>query len=173
MPVRAEAEVPGPAQSRTSLDAGLPSLRAFFTRRVHANDVDDMVQDVALRLHACGRRDAVQDGRAYLFQVARSVMTDRARRDATRLRGKHEPLTMADHPVEEISPARVLEAREQLALVLEAMHSLPERTRQVFVLHRFEMVSHAAIAAQLGISISSVEKHVMNAIKLLVAKLAA
>ena len=94
-------------------------------------------------------------------------------RDATRLRSRHEPLTPADHPVEERSPARVLEAKEQLALVLHALEGLPERTRHVLILHRFDHQSHAAIAAQLGISVSAVEKHVMNAMKLLAAKLAA
>ena len=165
----AEAAAPG----RADLHVGLPSLRAFFARRVHANDVDDMVQDVALRLHVCARRDAIDDGRAYMFRVAHSVITDRARRDATRQRRRHEPLTGAHHPVEELSPARVLEGREQLAMVRDTLAAMPERTRHVFLLHRFERVSHAAIAARFGISVSAVEKHVMKAMKLLAARLAA
>ena len=170
---QAKIAVPHRVGVRASLHLGLPTLRAFFASRVHANDVDDMVQDVALRLQVCAREDVVDNGRAYLFQVARSVMTDRARRDATRLRSQHEALTEAHHPVEEICPARVLEGKEQLALVLEALERLPERTRRVFILHRFERESHAGIAGRLGISVSAVEKHVMKAMKLLVAKLAA
>ena len=164
-------EQDGPA-ARLDPYACLHSLRTYFARRVAANDVDDMVQEVALRLQACGSRAEVDNGRAYLFQVARSVMIDRARRDACRQRHQHERLTEAHHPIEELSPARVLEAKEQLAQVLHALDHLPERTRQVFLLHRFDRVSHSGIADIVGVSVSSVEKHVMKATKFLLAELA-
>ena len=42
---------------------------------------------------------------------------------------------------------------------------LPERTRVVFLLHRFEELKYAEIARRLEISVSSVEKHMMEAMR--------
>jgi len=41
---------------------------------------------------------------------------------------------------------------------------LPRRTREVFLLHRLEGLAYKEIAAQLGISIRTVEWHVAEAI---------
>ncbi|MGH7104765.1 MAG: sigma factor-like helix-turn-helix DNA-binding protein, partial [Acetobacteraceae bacterium] len=40
---------------------------------------------------------------------------------------------------------------------------LGPRTRKIFILHRLEGRTHAEIAAQHGISISAVEKHIARA----------
>jgi RNA polymerase sigma-70 factor (ECF subfamily) len=63
--------------------------------------------------------------------------------------------------------------REALERVVEAIAGLPPRTREVFVLHRFEEITGARIAEQLGISESAVEKHIMKALKALHRRLSA
>ncbi|WP_279330720.1 RNA polymerase sigma factor [Sphingomonas oleivorans] len=146
-------------------------MRSFFAKRVCSHDVEDMVQEVALRMQVRRARGAIENVEAYLFQVAQSVLTDRGRRDQVRHRSRHEPLEEAHHPHEEISPARVLEGREQLAIVIAALEELPDRTRQAFVLHRFQEMSYAGIARHMGVSVSAVEKHIMKAIKHLAARL--
>ena len=50
-------------------------------------------------------------------------------------------------------------------MLLAAMEDLPARTREAFVLHRFEEMQYAAIAGHMGISVSAVEKHIMRAIR--------
>ena len=72
---------------------------------------------------------------------------------------------------EESSPERILLGRERLTKATEIMHGMPPRTREVFLLHRFEEMTYPAIAHALGISVSAVEKHIMIALKLLVADL--
>lgn len=153
---------------RAGLIDGLPMVRAFIARQVPPGDVDDVLQDVALRLQLCASRDPIDNGGGYLFQVARSVVFDRRRRDATRLRARHETLSDQHHPADPLSPARVAEGREQLARAMAALQALPERTRQIFMLHRFERMRYAEIAAQLNISVSAVEKHIMKAVRQLV-----
>ena len=52
-----------------------------------------------------------------------------------------------------------------MELLQRALLELPERTRAIFVLQRFEGLKYKEIADRLGISASSVEKHMMSAIK--------
>jgi RNA polymerase sigma-70 factor (ECF subfamily) len=45
-----------------------------------------------------------------------------------------------------------------------ALRQLPERTRDVFMLRRFEGLKHAEIARLYGISVRAVEKHFAKAL---------
>lgn len=159
-------------QQRADLLDKVPSLRPFFSNRVRPDDIDDMLQDVALRVHVCRREDEVENGRAYLFQVARSVITDQRRRSASRRRDRHEPLARDHEPVEERCPERILLGKQRLAEVMRLIQEQPERTRDIFRLHRIEHVSCVEIAGRLGISVSAVEKHVMRAARHLATHLA-
>ena len=164
------AEVPLDRRPASEVVQYLGGLRAFFVKRVAPCDVDDMVQEVVLRMQARRGETGIGNFEGYLFQVAHSVLTDRGRRDQARQRSRHGPLEEPDHPIEEISPARVLEGKQQLALLIMAMKELPDRTRQIFVLHRFEEMSYGGIARHMGISVSAVEKHIMKAIRHLTAR---
>lgn len=147
----------------------LPAVRRFVAKRADAAEIDDLVQEVALRMHLREGDVPVANLEGYVFQVARSVLTDHARRGQTRARANHVPLEEFHHPVEVRSPERVLVSRERLRQLVTAVGTLPERTRQAFVLHRFEEMSYAAIARHMGISVSAVEKHIMKAIRILTA----
>ncbi|MDE5759999.1 MAG: RNA polymerase sigma-70 factor, partial [Bacteroides sp.] len=52
-------------------------------------------------------------------------------------------------------------------LVEEALERMPERTRLVFVMSRYENKPHAEIADTLGITVKGVEFHISKATKLL------
>ncbi|HSD89833.1 MAG TPA: sigma factor, partial [Kofleriaceae bacterium] len=56
-------------------------LRPFVAHRVPSSDIDDVVQDVLVRMHR-GLRDLREDDRfsAWMFQVARSAIVDSGRR---------------------------------------------------------------------------------------------
>lgn len=142
-----------------------PALKRFFEKRVleHA-DVDDLVQEVFVRLSRRSALDAIENVQGYLFETAANVLRDRIRRRAVRHAGDHVEYDEAVHTVEEFSPERVLLGKQMLADVVSAIQELPERTRTVFVLQRFEELSYGEIAKRLGISVSAVEKHMMKAI---------
>jgi RNA polymerase sigma-70 factor (ECF subfamily) len=142
-----------------------PALRRFFEKRIleHA-DADDLVQEVFLRLSKRSELEAIENVQGYLFETAANVLRDRIRRRAVRQAGNHVEYDETAHIVEDFSPERVLVGKQMLADVVSAIQELPERTRTVFVLQRFEELSYGEIAKRLGISVSSVEKHMMKAI---------
>jgi RNA polymerase sigma factor (sigma-70 family) len=141
------------------------ALRSFFSRRAPADDAEDLVQEVLLRIQKRRPDVQVQNVEGYLFEVAANVLVDRARRNRTRRRSAHCELTESHHPVDDISPERVLQGREEMAVAIAALNELPERTRQVFTLVRFESMSYKLVASRFGISVSAVEKHVMKAMR--------
>ncbi|MEZ4918416.1 MAG: RNA polymerase sigma-70 factor [Saprospiraceae bacterium] len=68
---------------------------------------------------------------------------------------------------------QLLEHKESLESALhEAIDALPEKCRVVFVLSRFENMSHKEIAEQLDISPKTIENQITKAMKLLRASLA-
>ena len=50
-----------------------------------------------------------------------------------------------------------------------ALMKLPERTRAVFLLRRLEGMSYSEIAIRLGVSVSAAEKHMLRAVRHLLA----
>ena len=65
------------------------------------------------------------------------------------------------------SAEHALIAKEQLELIRESLMRLPERTLLVFRRFRLEGVGQKHIAAELGISVSAVEKHLQRAYRAL------
>ena len=74
---------------------------------------------------------------------------------------------MTDEP-----PAdEVVAGRQRLRALVEAVQELPEKTRQAFQLHKLGGHSHAETARRMGISVSTVEKHISSALKTLTRRL--
>lgn len=141
-------------------------LTRFFRRRVdNRSDVEDLVQDVFVRIAGRDSDKPVDNLGAYVLRTAVNVLADRGRRARSRRTDLHVPLDPELHEGEEISPERVLSGQQELHAATAILLSLPERTRNVFILRRLEGMRHRDIAAQLGISVSAVEKHMVKAIR--------
>jgi RNA polymerase sigma-70 factor (ECF subfamily) len=141
-------------------------LRRFFARKGRAldNSVDDLVQEVFLRLLRRSNLQTIVEAENYVFRTASNVLTDHRRRGRVRREADHDGLAEFDLASEEPSPERVLIGKDDARRVAEALTRLPERTRTIFVLNRFEGMSYSQIAHALEISTSAVEKHMMKAI---------
>lgn len=125
---------------------------------------EEVAQDVYLKLVGGNVQVAtIASPRAYLFAAARNVAYDsRARLRAERMRqvdiGELE--SAADTAPD---PFETLHQRQRLQAFADALNELPPACRTAFFLNRVEGQRHRAIAAQLGISVSMVEKHIYRA----------
>ena len=134
------------------------SLRRYFARRARADDVDDLVQDVYLHMQARRAREPILDMERYLFTVARHVLFDRGRTLAARRWALHDCPDDVAEPVSDLSPERIVSARQDYGRALAAVRDLPPRARAAFHLSRFEDLSYAAIADRMAISRDSVKE---------------
>ncbi len=154
------------------LAAYRPALVRYFRKRAHSADVEDLVQDVLLSVQSRQHQTPIENIEGYLFAVAVRALVRKKQRDAGRWFAQaEEEAEGGDDLSEEFSPERVLLGKERLEIAVAVMRGLPPRTQEVFMLHRFEEMTYGAIAGALGISVSAVEKHIMIALKRLVADL--
>ena len=163
---RSEQATPRSVELRQIVERFQGPLRSFFRKRAFdPQEAEDLVQEVFTRLAARSDAPRMENPEAYIFQTAANLLRDRARRDMTRSAAIREFAENSREAFEEISPERVLQGRQGVADLQRALLELPERTRAIFVLHRFEELKYSEIARRLGISVSSVEKHMMDALR--------
>jgi RNA polymerase sigma-70 factor (ECF subfamily) len=129
----------------------------------HALDGEDIGQDAIVRVLQVKDQSAIEDPVRYLFRVARNLFVD-----AQRSRGRERALIDADADLDgkadnKADPERALAGKERLERALAVIEDLPPRCRQAFRLHRFDGLSYAAIAREMAISPSMVEKHIAEA----------
>lgn len=147
-------------------------LRLLTARTGSREEAEDVLQDMWLRIDRLATGPVAQPA-ALLFRIAANLATDH--RIAARRRGARDHGWQAVQPgADEVPDAeRVLAARSELALVERAIADMPERMATALRLFRLDGVPQRAIADQLGISISGVEKLLQRAYRLIRERLAA
>src|SRR5258706_1933314 len=117
---------------RTEIDeAGLrPSLRRFVDGRLrHADDSEDIVQEIYVRLYDYRRTRSIGDVGAFCFAVARNLVHDHMRR--RRAAGPHVKLS---DEIACFAPRadEILAYRERVDVLIRALKAMPPLRREVF-----------------------------------------
>jgi len=130
-------------------------LRPFVARRVPLADVDDVVQDVFLRMQRgiASLRDDQRFG-AWVYQVARSAIAD-----SRRTRARHP---LSDRDVEDTLEENDAAAIDLAAYVTPFVAMLPSPYREALTLTELEGVSQKDAAEMLGISVSGMKSRVQR-----------
>ncbi len=140
------------------------ALHRYFKKRVPPHiEPEDLIQEVFTRLAKRSDLSEIEHIQGYIFQSAASVLADNGRRDIVRQRSSHEAFEEYSHYQEDMTLERVLIGKEALDHLIKNIYQLPDTTRQVFVLYHFENYRYLQIAKQLGIAVSTVEKHMARA----------
>ena len=147
-----------------------PALMAFFLRRISdRSEAEDLTQEVFVRMLNQNRPEGVGD--AYVFQIASNLIIDRARRTKVRIDHRISATIANDTSVEHLDPMRIATSREELDLIVQALETVSERQRQIFLLYRIDGLSQAQIAQAVGISVSGVKKSVAKTLAVIAALL--
>ena len=148
------------------------SLERFLSRKLdNPADAAEVAQEAFLRIYRLKQPEKLDNARAFLFQVASNLAVDQLRHRSLHYRFlKSEESQAVDTEASEplagaASPEQILNAREKLARIYEAIDQLPAKCRQAFLLHRNSGMSYNEIARELDVSVSSVEKYILQALK--------
>lgn len=147
------------------------SLLRFLRARGGPDLAEDLLQELWIKASA-GTSEPLADPLAYLYRMANNLMVDRHRSELRRSRreqawdesGSWSEATL----IEGTGADRVLSARQGLRAAEARLESLGERTEIIFRRFRLEGVTQNQIAAEMGISLSAVEKHLQKAYRALV-----
>lgn len=126
---------------------------------------DDVIQEAYAKLAVLPSVLDIQQPKAYLFQVARRVISEHIRRaNVVPIESMAE---LAHMPVEhEVrSPETIVAAHQELERLCSAIDALSSACRAVFILRKIEEMTHKEIAAHLRISERCVEKRMSRALK--------
>jgi RNA polymerase sigma-70 factor (ECF subfamily) len=140
-----------------------PGLRRYFARRAGADEAEDLVQEVFLRLQARAEHDPVDNVEGYLFRVARNVLISRYRLKGFNSLAEREAWTDEVGGPDELSPERILIGKQEYERLVAAIFDLPPRARAAFLFHRFENMTYQAIAERMGIAKRSVKELMQRA----------
>jgi RNA polymerase sigma-70 factor (ECF subfamily) len=157
-----------PGDDRSLGEASFHALYEAHARDVHrfalflsgdASLADDIVSETFVRVwHARARLD-LSTVKGYLLAIARNLYLGERRRTG-------RTIALEDHgDVEDPAPdaAHRAGARDELRVVMTALHALPEIDRAALLMRADEAMPYAEIAATLGISEASAKVKVHRA----------
>lgn len=152
-------------------------VRVFAAKLRSVSEAEDLIQDLFLKVQALGEVEVEGDGSALLFRMANNLMLDRLR-SQTRASARDggwrslQGAVLGDQQVADIPSAEeIVAGRQRLQLMMAALDTLPPQVARAFKLHKLDGLSHAETAIAMGVSRSSVEKHISAALRALMAKL--
>jgi RNA polymerase sigma factor (sigma-70 family) len=143
-------------------------LRRVMYRRCGCIETTaDIVQETYQRMMTGNLWQQAENPRALMHRIAANLATDYERRQNVRNRyiddiGVIDDNLQSSSP---INPEQIFASQQRLDALVETVNQLPPKCKAVFVLRKFEDLSHAEIAERLGISRNMVEKHLRNALQ--------
>jgi RNA polymerase sigma factor (sigma-70 family) len=132
-----------------------------------SDDILDIKQDVYVRVLESASELLPQTARSFLFTVARNIIIDRYRRERIVPIEGVADLEATRVPSAEPGPDRRAIARDELRHLQASLDLLPPRARQALLLKRVEGLSRKEIALRMGILESTVNRHLYDAVNLL------
>jgi RNA polymerase sigma factor (sigma-70 family) len=145
-----------------------PALRGWLRRRqVNGLDPDDIVQETYAVLAGLPGVAHIVSPRAYAFQTAQSIILRHLRRARVVRIDAVGDASDLDAVLDAPSPEQQAAARQDLRFALAVIAAMPPKRRQAFTLRKIEGLSQREIARRMGISESTVEKHIGHALHML------
>jgi len=133
-------------------------------------DAEDLIQEAFLRLHEYCQTNEVRDEEAFLARTVSNLAINEYRREQivsfaqTTVEDMEQTVGLADSTP---GPDRICAAQQRLDEITMTLSAVSERTCQIFLAQRAGY-SYDEIAADLGISQRTVQKHMARAMFLLI-----
>lgn len=138
-----------------------------YVRRMVPDEAQahDITQDTFAKLWSMHERlSSVDSLRAYVFRMARNRVYNQQREERTR-RNSRAQIREKAPPPSSPAPDQALDANLLRKRIDGWIQELPDRQREAFTLRRQQELSHDAIAAIMDISPSTVNNHIVRALK--------
>src|SRR5687767_10892213 len=133
-----------------------PLCNYAYTFLQDKEEAEEIVQSTFLSVWE--KRDSLNirnSAKSYLYAMVRNACLNVIKHEKIKQKHAGEELALADRAYESV--AHTITSQELETRIQQAIEKLPEQCRLVFKLSRFEELKYQEIAAQLDISIKTVE----------------
>jgi len=143
-----------------------PLCRYAYTLVHDRDDAEEIVQATFLNIwEKKGSLQIESSLKSYLYRAVRNACLNAIKHVKIKQRHAEESLAVSEKAYESVTQTVISEELDQK--IGEAMMALPQQCRLIFQLSRFEELKYAEIAAQLNISIKTVENQMGKALKIM------
>lgn len=144
-----------------------PKLSQFAYRYVHSNHLaEDLVHNVFFSLWRNREHiKPVESLRPYLYRATRNQALKHMNRSKSDLMSDRSLKSIAVK--QDWSPDEITDDKELENAVIQAVQKLPEKRRQIYLLHREDGLTYKEIAQVLDISIKTVETQMSRSLRFL------
>ena len=140
-------------------------LKKFVARYFSSeHDIEDIVQETYLRAYTAESKRKIAAPKAYLFRTAKNVALSNLTKKSRQITDYLEEASASTAIDAAPSVDLELAAYEVLGLYCQAIATLSEKCREVFLLRKIYGLSHKEIATRMSLSVSSVEKYLRQGI---------
>lgn len=156
-------------------EAGLAAIYMAFRgalaravgRIVKRHDIEDILQDAFIRSFEAEGRYRIRNARAFLLRTATNLALNHAARAGYRTTGDLDELATSDaYATATESVEAEVDAGDRFREFCRVVGGLPDQCRRAFILKKVYGLSQKEIAAELGITESTVEKHIARGLVL-------
>ncbi len=139
-------------------------LLAWLRRNVACSQrAEDLSQDTFVRLLGRDELKAPREPRAFLLAIAKGLLFDHFRRAALEQAYLNELMLIPES--EQPSPEQQQLILEDLKAIDRLLGKLSSKARMAFLYNRLDGLSHAEIAARLGVSVPRVRQYLAQGIR--------
>jgi RNA polymerase sigma-70 factor (ECF subfamily) len=125
----------------------------------------DIMQDTWVKLARHDADVSIDNPVAFVRTVARNTAMDYLRKERRRNTIDAEVRDLLWETEDELSPERILIGRQAASMLSDAIEALPEQTRKILLMNRFDGKTHREIAEEMGISESAVYYHIRRSLE--------
>lgn len=144
-----------------------PQLYNFSKAFLKSDDgIDDILQEVFLKIWRNRKKIRSNNTfKSYIFTIAQNLLLNelRSRLNDKKMKDKLGKLVVA----EEYLSFQQLEYKELERKIDQAVESLPEKQKEIFLKSRLDGLSYKEIAEELGVTTKTIEYHISQAIRLI------
>ncbi|OGT82263.1 MAG: hypothetical protein A3J35_00220 [Gammaproteobacteria bacterium RIFCSPLOWO2_02_FULL_52_10] len=143
------------------------ALKRFISRFLpNSYDIEDVSQETFLRAYTTEKTREIEQPKSFLFRIAKHIALTQLTQKSRQITDYLEDFDDSEVLLIEDTVEDEFLARETLGIHCEAVAGLPPQCRRVYLMRKVYGMSHKEIAGQLGIAVSTVEKHLIKGVKL-------
>ena len=134
---------------------------------VSPDDTQEVLQEAYLKIFLALRKSGPEENYpvALLYTTAKNIAISRLRHQSVVLRSAGAVAIAEELRIERATVEQQLSASERLNSLLLVVNRLPPKCREVFVLRWIHGMRQRDIGEKLGISVSTVEKHLAKGLR--------